>query len=187
MTQVIYIKNMVCPRCIHTVGQILQEEGIGYSTIQLGEVNLNDGLTKKDQEVLEHRLAQSGFEFLKGIKAKLVSQIKSLIVSEIHYSTDLGNLKFSVIIEDKLNRSYSYLSRLFSSVEGKTIEKYILSQKIEKVKELLIYDELTLSEIADNMGYSSVSHLSSQFKKETGMTPTQFKKQSGVRRFLDSI
>lgn len=188
MSYKIHIKNMVCPRCIETVDRIFHDLNIKTISVKLGEVVIKVPLNKKQIELLPIRLANKGFELLEDKKAKLIGKIKSLIVNKIHYSKEAIEVSFSTYLSNKLNHDYSYLSRLFSSVEGITIEKFVLSQKIEKVKELLFYDELTLSEIAFQLNYSSVAHLSSQFKKETGMTPTEFKKQRKPgHRSLDSF
>lgn len=188
MLNKIHIKNMVCPRCIDTVRDIFNSLKIDVTAIQLGEVIVSSEIDKSRKEVLQHQLSERGFELLEDNKSKLIGKIKSIIVDTIHYSKEPINSNFSTLLSDQLHHDYSYLSRLFSSVEGITIEKFILSQKIEKVKELLFYDELTLSEIAFQMNYSSTAHLSSQFKKETGMTPTEFKKQRKPgHRFLDSL
>lgn len=185
---VVYIKNMVCPRCIDTVAEILYELKIEINSIRLGEVVVSSEINKNQKQTLKSRLSERGFELLEDSKSKLIGKIKSIIVDTVHYSNKPINSNFSNLLSDQLYHDYSYLSRLFSSVEGITIEKFILSQKIEKVKELLFYDELTLSEIAFQMNYSSTAHLSSQFKKETGMTPTGFKKQRKPgHRSLDSI
>ena len=184
----IHIKNMVCPRCIETVSGILSDMNIEAVSIQLGEVKTSKRLGDEEKQTLQQRLIQKGFDLLEDNKSKLIGKIKSIIVDTIHYCKDPVNGNFSNLLSEQLHHDYSYLSRLFSSVEGITIEKFVLSQKIEKVKELLFYDELTLSEIAFQLNYSSVAHLSSQFKKETGMTPTEFKKQRKPgHRSLDSI
>ena len=183
----LYIKNMVCPRCIDTVKDILDELEIKTSSIELGEVNTSTQITSDQKTQLEELLAARGFELLQDQKSKLIGQIKSIIVDRIHHDKQGLNVNFSTLISEKLNQEYSSLSRLFSSVEGTTIERFILKQKIERVKELIFYNELTFSEIAHQMDYSSVAHLSAQFKKETGMTPSQFKKQRPDRKSIDSL
>ncbi|UZR98786.1 helix-turn-helix domain-containing protein [Chondrinema litorale] len=166
---------MVCPRCIDTVQHIFNDLQIETTDVKLGEVKVKTSISDKKKQFLEKQLEDKGFELLQDRKSKLISQIKAIIIELVHQEDEPRNINFSTIIAERLNHEYSSLSRLFSSVEGITIEKYILKQKIEKVKELLFYDELTLSEIAFKMNYSSTAHLSAQFKKETGMTPTQFK------------
>jgi len=175
----LHIKNMVCPRCIETVRGIFNELEVQTESIKLGEVKINKSLSSTQVEVLSHKLSNHGFELLENQKSKMINQIKSIIVDQIHHRNESLNINFSTLLTEQLNHEYTSLSKLFSSVEGITIEKFILKQKIEKVKELLFYDELTLTEIAFRMNYSSVAHLSNQFKKETGMTPSAFK---GLRK-----
>ena len=179
---------MVCDRCIEAVKEEFRKAQIPLKRISLGEVILDEQLSPEQHAMLEVSLASRGFELLRDKKSKLIDQIKTIVIQQIHYSDHAINVNFSTLIAEKLNQEYSSLSKLFSTVEGTTIEKYILNQKVEKVKELIIYDELTLSEIANKMNYSSVAHLSSQFKKETGMTPSEFKKNHHQsRRPLDSL
>ena len=170
------IKNMVCPRCIETVKVIFAELDIDVVSIQLGEVIVKDAPIPKQMDELKQKLSDHGFELLEDQKSTLINQIKSIIVDQIHHLQESLNINFSSLLSERLNHEYTSLSKLFSSVEGITIEKFILKQKVEKVKELLFYDELTLTEIAYKMSYSSVAHLSNQFKKETGMTPSEFKR-----------
>jgi len=173
---VIHIKNMVCPRCIRAVETIFKELNIPVEAVKLGEVIVAQPLAGEQQTELLLRLHELGFDLLERGKSALISKIKALIIEQIHHSPLDLKVNFSTYLADELQHDYSYLSRLFSSIEGITIKKYIRAQKIEKVKELLFYDELSLSEIAYRLQYSSVAHLSAQFKKETGMTPTAFKK-----------
>ncbi|UII24023.1 helix-turn-helix domain-containing protein [Fulvivirga ligni] len=175
MASTLYIKNMVCPRCIVAVENVLQDMQLQVQKIQLGQVDLEKEITESDKEKLKVKLEQVGFELLEPGKSSLISQIKSLIINQIHHNKVALQENFSTYLSEQLHHEYSHLSRLFSSVEGITIEKFIARQKIEKVKEYLFYDELSLSEIAFKMNYSSVAYLSTQFKKETGMTPTAFK------------
>jgi len=184
----IHIKNMVCPRCIDTVREIFSDLSISTSSIQLGEVTSTEIISKTKKEQLEKLLIEKGFELLQDQKSKLIGQVKSIIIEQIHYKGEALKVNFSTIITDKLKLEYSSLSRLFSSVEGITIERFILKQKAERVKELIFYNELTLSEIAFQMDYSSVAHLSAQFKKETGMTPSEFKRmRTPGHQSLDSL
>lgn len=184
----IMIKNMVCPRCIEAVKTILEELSIPYQQVDLGKVTLHDRLNTNQELSLSHTLTAHGFELLKGEKSALISKIKSLLIEQIHHSDQSLGINYSDFLANKLTHDYTYLSRLFSSVEGKTIEKYITRLKTEKIKELLIYNELTLSEIAFKLDYSSVAYLSAQFKKETGMTPSEFKKnKSSIRKSLDKV
>lgn len=184
----IIIKNMVCPRCIEAVNLIFQDLGIAVVGINLGKVSTLKELSSEQKRELKKRLIEKGFDLLDDKHAQLISEIKSIIIQEIHYQKEASLVNFSSILAEKLHYDYAYLSRLFSSVEGQTIEKFILAQKIEKVKELLTYDELNLSEIAFQMNYSSSAHLSAQFKKITGMTPSAFKKLfNKERKSLDEL
>jgi AraC-like DNA-binding protein len=185
----LYIKNMVCHRCKLAVENELQKLKLHPLKIELGEVIIKeDVLDKKQKLQLKNNLEQLGFELLDDKKHKLIEQIKTLIIQSVHYNKEQPSKNYSDFIAENLHHDYSYLSKLFSETEGITIEQFIINQKIEKVKELLVYDEKTLSEIAFETGYSSVAHLSSQFKKVTGLTPTAFK-QSGIhhRKTLDEI
>ena len=186
--QKIHIKNMVCPRCIQAIEGVLADMNIPFSQIVLGQAVINRQLSVAEYGELAVRVKNLGFELLEPGKSALISQIKTLIIEQIHYKEEALTVNFSVYLSEQLNYDYSYLSRLFSSVEGITIEKFITRQKIERIKELLFYDQLTLSEIAFKMNYSSVAYLSAQFKKETGMTPTAFKQtQQPGHHALDSI
>lgn len=179
---------MVCDRCILVIKEQLEKAGISYNTVNLGEVALDQQPTQVQLDVLNKNLTAIGFELLDDKKDKLVEKIKSIIISLIHRNEDSNNKKLSAILEEKLQLDYHYLSNLFSSTEGTTIEKYTIRQRIEKVKELLTYNELSLSEIAEQMDYSSVQHLSNQFKKETGLTPTKFRElKENLRKPLDKV
>jgi len=187
-TNRIHIKNMVCPRCISAVEIILKEQEILYSQVKLGEVSLDNSITSIQKGKLSEALILQGFELLESEKSSLIAQIKAAIISKIHHSSSPMKENFSTFLANWLNQEYSSISRIFSSIEGITIEKYITAQKIEKAKELLYYDEMSLAEIAFQLDYSSSAYLSSQFKKETGMTPSEFKKQiDPKRRNLDSL
>lgn len=188
MTQRITIKNMVCPRCIEAVAQILEDLSIAHRAVHLGSVELDDALSALQKEQLRKRLQEGGFELLDDKQAQLISEIKSILVQEIHYQKEQTPFNISTLLKEKLHYDYPYLSRLFSMVEGKTIERFVMAQKIEKVKELLTYDEHNLSEIAFQLHYSSTAHLSAQFKKITGMTPSAFRKlHRDKRHFLDQL
>ncbi|TDQ18957.1 AraC family transcriptional regulator [Algoriphagus boseongensis] len=181
------IKNMVCLRCIEAVEEIFSHENI-KAKVELGKVNLSQPISETEKEKLSVLLEKRGFELLEPGKSALISQIKTLIIQFVHHRETSQNENLSVLLSEQLNHEYTGLSKLFSSVEGITIERFYTLQKIEKVKEYLFYDELSLSEIAFQMGYSSVAYLSSQFKKETGMTPSEFKKNGQTsRRPLDLI
>jgi AraC-like DNA-binding protein len=184
----LYIKNMVCDRCILVIKEQLEKAGIAYNRVQLGEVEIDKEPTPEQLEQLNKQLTAIGFDLLDDKKEKLVEKIKNIIIALIHRNEDSNNKKLSAILEEKLQQDYHYLSNLFSSMEGITIEKYTIRQRIERVKELLTYNELSLSEIADQMDYSSVQHLSQQFKKETGLTPSKFRElKENIRKPLDKV
>ncbi|MDZ7647112.1 MAG: AraC family transcriptional regulator [Cytophagales bacterium] len=175
----LYIKNMVCQRCITAVGQEFEKLGLHPAKVGLGEVTLDiDHIEKSQLDKLESQLKNLGFELIDDRKARLIESIKNYIIKLIHHSNQLDRkLNWSDILADQLHYEYNYLSSLFSSIEGITLEQYIIHQKIERVKELLfVLMNLTLSEIANKLGYSSVAHLSGQFKKITGLTPSELKK-----------
>jgi AraC family transcriptional regulator len=186
----LYIKNMVCNRCIMVVRLELEKLDIAIKKISLGEVETEKPINELPIEKINDVLTQNGFELIENKKVKIVEKIKSLVLKTIYDSNDLTNKnhKFSSIIEKELGWDYNYLSGLFSSQESITIEQYIILKKVERAKELLKYGELSLSEIAYKLGYSSVQHLSSQFKKTTGFTASQFKNLTeNMRKPLDSI
>jgi len=176
-TKTLYIKNMVCGRCIKVVREELENLGYTVSNVELGEATISTDKKEIDIAPIKKVLEENGFELLDDKHKKLVEKIKTIVIAQIQKSKngDLEKFNFSKYLSENLNMSYQYLSNLFSSLEDVTIEKFIIHQKIEKVKELLIYDEITLSEISYQLGYSSVQHLSSQFKKITGFTPSHYK------------
>lgn len=179
---------MVSIRCKIIVKQELENLGLHHTLVELGEVQIEEELSAKQQKELRAALLVSGLELMDDQKAILIEKIKNVIVEMIHYSDDLPKTNFSVFLSKKLNYEYNYLSTLFSEVKGTTIEHFIISHKIERAKELLIYNELSLTEIAFKLHYSSVAHLSNQFKKVTGLTPTFFKKMKHKRLIaLDSL
>lgn len=188
MSYNIYIKNMVCPRCITAVSVILDNLAIPYHTITLGEVHLEREPEEATKIDLAEELIRSGFSLINDRKSQLIEQMKSLVIERIHNSNESLNIKWPGYVNTMLHLDYKYLSSLFSSVESITFEQYIINQKIERVKELIAYDELSLSEIAFQMSYSSPAYLSNQFKKVTGMNPSQFKNCiEKNRKFLDEI
>lgn len=179
---------MVCNRCILVVKQELEKLQIESNKVTLGEIETTIDLPKEKIQQLAINLNALGFELLDNAKQQMIEKIKNIIIQQVHYTPDESHHNFSEILSNTLLKDYSYLSRLFSEVEGITIEKYAINQKIEKVKELIIYDELSLSEIAYKLGYSSVAHLSNQFKKVTGFTTTYFKKiGQNKRKPLDEV
>ena len=183
-----YIKNMVCNRCIMVVQEVFESLGYSPVRISLGNVETKDPIPDNDLRVLRKSLESYGFELIDDTKSRIIEKIKNIVVQSVHHNHEDLKINYSSYIESHLNRDYAYLSSLFSEVEGTTIEKYIIHQKIERVKELLVYDELTLSEIAYQMGYSNVAYLSSQFKKVTGLTPSHFKQvKENKRKPLDEV
>lgn len=175
------IKNMVSIRCKMIVKSELEKMCLQYTTVELGEVEIKEELSKKKLNQLKTALQTFGLELMEDRKSMLIEKVKNIIVEMIHYSEDPPLTNFSDFLSQKLNYDYNYLSTLFSEVKGTTIEQYIIAHKIERAKELLVYDELTLTEIAFRLHYSSVSHLSRQFKKVTGLTPSFFKQMRHKR------
>jgi AraC-like DNA-binding protein len=178
----LHIKYMVSLRCKMVVTAELDKLGLHYGAIDLGEVVLKDDISSEQREKLSIALLKSGLELMDDNKAKLIEKTKNIIVEMVHYSEEYPKTNFSDYLSEKLNYDYTHLSNLFSQVAGCTIENYIISQKIERVKELLLYDELNLTEIASKLHYSSVAHLSTQFKRETGLTPTFFKQMKQFKK-----
>jgi AraC-like DNA-binding protein len=160
----------------------LEKLGLKYGTIDLGEVEVESSITAGQIELLKVGLLKSGLKLMEDKKAVLIEKIKNVIVEMVHYADEIPKTKSSNYISEKLNHDYTYLANLFSEATGTTIEHYIISHKIEKVKELLLYDELNLTEISYKLNYSSVAHLSNQFKKVTGLTPSFFKQLKTKRR-----
>ncbi len=189
-TSVLLIKNMVCNRCIKVVKEELERLGLDVRSIVLGEVVVNGNKKDLPYDEIKKVLEENGFELIEDRKAKKIEQIKLIILDLVRRDDEKNplNENYSDYIVEKTGMDYHYLSNLFSSVENITIEQYIILQKIERAKELLKYGELTLSEIAFKLGYSSVQHLSNQFKKITGLTASQFKNMTGnTRKPLDKI
>jgi len=182
-----YVKNMVCPRCIMAVEQLLKDIDIRPLEVQLGEIVLDRVMNDDELAVFRARLEELGFELLDDSRKQQIEKIKSIIISQIHHSGD-DKYNFSELLAKTLHKDYSQLSKLFSATEGITIEHFVILQKTEKVKELIAYNQWSLSEIAGQLGYSSVAHLSAQFKKTTGLTPSQFKEQGiHLRKPLDAL
>jgi AraC-like DNA-binding protein len=186
------IKNMVCDRCITAVTKVFSDQGIRPIAVSLGEVKLREELLPPSQiATLDHQLMLLGFERVDDQKKQMVEKIKAFLIQQIHHSHDPErHTKWSELIVQNLGGDYGTLSAVFSALESTTIEQFIISQKIEKVKELLLYGQLSIKEIAFQLGYSSVAHLSTQFKKVTKCTPSQFKSQTAQtlpRKALDHI
>ena len=184
----IFIKNMVCNRCILVVQNELDKLGLAVKNIKLGEVVLKKEPNKEERQQLEEILTPLGFQVIDDRTSRVIEKIKNVIIDLVHHQDNDTKNNLSEVLSNELNHDYNYLSNLFSEVEGTTIEKYFIAQKIEKVKELLVYDELSLSEIAFRLNYSSVAYLSNQFKKVTGLTPSHFKQiREDKRKPLDEV
>jgi YesN/AraC family two-component response regulator len=172
---------MVSLRCKLIVKDELEKMGVHFTTVELGEVEIKEELSPEQQQLFKAALLRFGLELMEDKKSMLIEKIKNIVVEMIHYAEEPPVLNFSTYLSEKLNYDYNYLSNLFSEVKGTTIEHFIISHKIERAKELLIYNELTLTQIAEKLHYSNVSHLSNQFKKVTGLTPSFFKKMKHKR------
>lgn len=183
---------MVCQRCVMAVEKMFNNLGLHIQKVALGEIQLLEDELQEDQlQAIDQSLIALGFERIDDRKARLIETIKSIVIHKIHHVDEVDRkFNWSTMLAEELHYEYNYLSNLFSSVEGITLEQYIIRQKIERAKELLFYDELNLSEIANKLGYSSVAHLSSQFKKITGFSPSELKKsrtQEQTRKPLDRL
>lgn len=174
---------MVCDRCKMVIRSQLQDLNLKPLTVELGEVDFGDYELDPNQiKAIKEKVEPLGFELIDDKKSRLIEAIKTSIIELVHRQEEFIQIKLSEYLQSKLHYDYNYISYLFSSIEGITIEQYLIHQKIEKVKELLVYDELTLSEIAYQLSYSSVAHLSTQFKKVTGLTPSYFKKLKDAKK-----
>lgn len=179
---------MVCNRCIIVMKNELEKLGLSAISIKLGEVIFEKNITVEEKEKLDEALLELGFQIIDDKKSRIIEKIKNTIIELVHHQENEAKTNLSDILSTKLHHDYNYLSNLFSEVEGTTIEKYFIAQKIERVKELLVYDELSLSEIAFQLNYSSVAYLSNQFKKITGLTPSYFKQiKEEKRKPLDEV
>ena len=185
-SSIIYVRNMVCQRCIKVVREILEKLDIEYQQVVLGEVQLKSSLSNNLRKKLKESLQKDGFDLLDDRESLLVEKIKSAAIHHVHHLEARPKQNFSSTLAQNLGISYNRLSTLFSSVEGITIEKFLILQKIERAKELILYDEMTVSQIADRLGYSSAQYLSSQFKRVTGMSPGTFRKQRPPRQGIDA-
>ncbi|WP_316795973.1 AraC family transcriptional regulator [Pedobacter agri] len=184
----LHIKNMVCNRCKMVVKAELEKLGFNPISVELGEVSLANTISADDKIRIAKKLNQFGFELLEDRKTQIAEQIKTTIINLVHYTKEPLKFNLSSYLSEQIKLEYTQLSAIFSEVEHQTIEKYFIAQKIEKAKEMLTYGELTLSEIAYQLNYSSVAHLSSQFKKVLGITPSAYKNQAfDKRKTLDEI
>jgi AraC-like DNA-binding protein len=184
----LHIKNMVCNRCIMVVKSQLEQLGLHPLSVELGIVTLPDKITDEIYRSVKESLEPFGFELIDDKKSQTIEQIKNTIIELVHYNDNDSKVNLSDYLVSKLHRDYSSLSKLFSEVTNTTIEKYLIAQKIERAKELLVYGELSLNEIADKLNYSSAAYLSAQFKSVTGLTPSYFKKiKENKRKPLDEI
>ncbi len=173
---------MVSLRCKMLVKEALKNLGLHFIVVDLGVVEIMENISDEQREQLKADLLESGLELMDNKRAILIEKIKNVIVELVHYAEELPKTNFSDFISKKLDHDYTYLANLFSEVQGTTIEQFIISHKIERIKELIIYGELNVTEIANKMNYSSVAHLSTQFKKMTGLTPSHFKALKDKRR-----
>ena len=184
----LYVKNMVCPRCIMAVEQILAGINIPADSVHLGEVDLKKELSDNELDVFSNELQKVGFELLDDAKSQLIDKVKTLLIEKVQNENIEDHFSLNKFLSTRIFKDYSSVSKLFSQTEGITIEQFFLLQKIEKIKEKLVYNEHSLGEIAVSLGYSSTQHLSGQFKRLTGMTPTEFKNlASHQRRAIDNI
>lgn len=173
---------MVSNRCKMAVKEELKKLGLHFIVVDLGEVDVMENISMAQRDLLKKGLLEAGFELMDDKKSMLIEKIKNVIIEMVHHSNEVIKVNFSIYLSEKLNHDYTYLSNLFSEVQGTTIERFIISHKTERVKELIIYGEHNITEIAWKMGYSSVAHLSSQFKKVTGLSPSHFKNLKDKRR-----
>ncbi|MBL0103158.1 MAG: helix-turn-helix transcriptional regulator [Bacteroidetes bacterium] len=178
----IYVKNMACESCKIVVQEALQELEIDSAKVELGEIITKEDVSDSEKKKLNNIIQKAGLELLEKKQGVLIEKIRTVAIEYVYKSDERPNIKFSVLLAEKLNHSYTYLANFFSEVEATTIEQFVISLKIERIKELIIFGEDTLSQIADKLHYSSVSHLSSQFKKVTGLTPSHFRELKEKRR-----
>jgi AraC-like DNA-binding protein len=178
----LYIKYMVSNRCKMAVKEELKKLGLHFIVVDLGEVDIMENISAEQREELKANLHSSGLELMDDKRAMLIEKIKNVIIEVVHHSEEVIKVNFSNFLSEKLNHDYTYLANLFSEVQGTTIEQFLISHKVERIKELIIYGELNITEIAWKMNYSSVAHLSNQFKKVTGLSPSHFKQLKDKRR-----
>jgi len=178
----LHIKYMVSARCKMAVKEELKKLGLHFIVVDLGEVEIMENISSEQRELLKAGLVASGLDLMDDRRSVLIERIKNVVIEMVHHSDENIKIKFSNYLSEKLNHDYTYLANLFSEVQGTTIEQFLISHKVERIKELIIYDELNISEIAWKMNYSSVAHLSNQFKKVTGLSPSHFKQLKVKRR-----
>lgn len=183
----LYIKNMACESCKIVVREALEELNIQPVKIDLGEIETRSALTDNEKKKLNSKIKKAGLELLEKKQGILIEKIRKVMIDYVYHSDEKPKLKFSALLSSKLNASYSYLANFFSEVEATTIEQYLIALKIERIKELILLEEYTLSEIADQLHYSSVAHLSTQFKKVTGLTPSHFKRLKAKRISIQAL
>ncbi|MEI9913262.1 MAG: AraC family transcriptional regulator [Bacteroidota bacterium] len=182
--EILFVKNMVCHRCVLAVEDILNNAAISFQKVVAGEIHLGEKISNEKNGLLSSRLAAIGLELIDNRMSGLIEKIKQLVIKKARNEVEEKErkTKLSVYLSQQLHHEYTYLSSFFSLVEGRTIENYFIEQRIEKVKEMLVYNEMTLSQISFDMEYSSVAHLSNQFKKITGLTPSHFRKVGSMKR-----
>ena len=178
----LFIKYMVSQRCKLMVKEELKKLGVHFIVVDLGEVEIMENISNDQREQLRTALLTSGLELMDDKRAILIERIKNVIIEMVHHSDEMIKINFSDFLSEKLHHDYTYLANLFSEVQGTTIEQFMISHKVERIKEFIIYDEMNISEIAWKMNYSSVAHLSNQFKKVTGLSPSHFKQLKVKRR-----
>ncbi len=180
--QVLSIKNMVCNRCILVITRLLEDLGFTPLQVELGTAVVRENMTAADRETIRRELEKYGFELIDDKRLRIIEQIRTAIIQLVHYEENLSKWKLSEYLQEKCHHEYSFLSKLFTEVNGISIEKYYIAQKVERIKELLIYDEWSVSEIAARLRYSSVAHMSTQFRQVTGLSPSEFKRSKEHRR-----
>jgi AraC-like DNA-binding protein len=173
---------MVSTRCKMLVKEELKKLNLHFIVVELGEIEIMETITIEQRDLLNNALKQSGLELMDDKKAVLIEKVKNIIIEMVHYSDELPSINYSDYISSKVGLDYTYISNIFTEVKGLTIQQFIINHKVERIKELIIYDELNITEIAWKMNYSSVAHLSNQFKKITGLSPSHFKLLKDKRR-----
>ncbi|HRH65731.1 MAG TPA: helix-turn-helix transcriptional regulator [Bacteroidia bacterium] len=181
-SEILIVKNMVCSRCVMAVENILKKSELPFQKVLIGEIHLSQPLKPNQKQTLKNELEKVGFEMIDNHVSGLIEKIKKYVIKKARKEAEDKKENLSTYLSHHLHHEYTYLSSLFSSIEGRTIENYFIEQRIEKAKELIVYGQMTLSEIADALEYSSVAHLSSQFKKVTGLTPSYFKEIGAAKR-----